>query len=82
MQSKTQGIFNFQNHLIKESPVENLQTNENFSGIKFNKSLKTFRSDSVLISRLFSKANRSNCSLDQRLAFFHAQLAERLWESA
>ncbi len=31
MESKTQGVFNFQKHLIKESPVENLQTSENFS---------------------------------------------------
>ena len=28
MESKTQGVFNFQNHLINEPPVENLQTHE------------------------------------------------------
>ena len=31
MESKTQGMFDFQNHLVKEQPVENLQTHENLS---------------------------------------------------
>ena len=31
MESKTQGVFNFQNRLIKEQPVENIQTHEDLS---------------------------------------------------
>ena len=31
MESKTQGVFNFQNHLIKEQPIESLQTHEDLS---------------------------------------------------